>query len=314
VYDKKVRRRRAVLALLVGVSLVLLTAYFGESAGGALHSLQRGVLTVFAPIQEGASTVLKPFSNAIGWFGDTIHAKSQRDQLRKQVASLQQQLVAAKAEAQTHVESTNLTNLDAGSALQGQGVSTAPLAQYQPLTARVIVRSPTIWFATLEVDKGSGDGVRVDQPVVGDLGLVGRVSNVTSNAAQVTLITDHTSGVSARVLPGGTRPATALRSTTGVVRPAVGDPNDLLLDYIDQREPVQPGDIVVTAGSSAGPLESLFPPDIPIGQVTRVGAGDADVGQSIHLRPYADLRALQHVQILTVPHPGQNLRAQVPHP
>ena len=43
VYDKTVRRRRAVLALLVVSSLILLTAYFGESAGGGLHSVQRGV-------------------------------------------------------------------------------------------------------------------------------------------------------------------------------------------------------------------------------------------------------------------------------
>ena len=42
-YDKTVRRRRAVLGLLVAGSLILLTAYFGESAGGGLHSVQRGV-------------------------------------------------------------------------------------------------------------------------------------------------------------------------------------------------------------------------------------------------------------------------------
>ena len=48
-YDKTVRRRRAVLGLLVALSLILLTAYFGESAGGGLHAVQRGVLEVFAP-------------------------------------------------------------------------------------------------------------------------------------------------------------------------------------------------------------------------------------------------------------------------
>jgi rod shape-determining protein MreC len=301
VYDKKVRRRRAAVALLVALSLLLLTAYFGESYGGALHSLQRGVLTVLAPIQDGASKALKPFRDAIGWFGDTLHAASQRDKLEKQVIQLQQQLIQAKAEAATHVDLGNLASLDQGSSLD----------QYQPVTARVIVRSPTVWFATLEVDKGSGDGVRLDQPVVGGLGLIGRVSAVTSNASQVTLITDHTSGVSARVLPGGDRPASALRSTTGVVRPSVGDPNDLLLEYVDPSEKVEPGDYVVTAGSSSGPLESLFPPNLPIGQVTRVGSGDADVGQNIHLSPAADLQALEFVQILTDPHPDLGARAQV---
>ena len=48
------------LGVLVALCLVLLTAYFGESTGGALHSLQRGVLTVLSPIQEGTSRALKP--------------------------------------------------------------------------------------------------------------------------------------------------------------------------------------------------------------------------------------------------------------
>ena len=63
-YDKSVRRRRITVALLVACSLLLLTAYFGESAGGGLHSVQRGVLEVVSPIQDGASRALKPFRPA----------------------------------------------------------------------------------------------------------------------------------------------------------------------------------------------------------------------------------------------------------
>ena len=49
--DKTVRRRRIVLALLVVLSLLLLTAYFGESHGGRLHGVQRAFLTVVSPIR-----------------------------------------------------------------------------------------------------------------------------------------------------------------------------------------------------------------------------------------------------------------------
>src|SRR5919108_185019 len=56
VFDKKVvRRRRAALAVFLGLSLALLTAYFGESGGGALHALQRGAQEAFAPIEAGAT-------------------------------------------------------------------------------------------------------------------------------------------------------------------------------------------------------------------------------------------------------------------
>src|SRR4051812_8661059 len=98
-HDRAVRRRRAVLALLVAASLILLTAYYGESDDGRLHSAQRGALGALSPIQEGASRVLKPFRDLFGWFGDTVDAKDQRDKaeaerdkFRVQVADLQNQL------------------------------------------------------------------------------------------------------------------------------------------------------------------------------------------------------------------------------
>src|ERR671929_2291859 len=95
-HDRAVRRRRAVLAVLVALSLILLTAYFGESSGGGLHAVQRGAMEVLAPIQEGANRALKPFRDLFGWFGDTIDAKKQRDRLvderdalRREVAELE---------------------------------------------------------------------------------------------------------------------------------------------------------------------------------------------------------------------------------
>ena len=80
-YDRQVRRRRAVLLALVVCCLVLLTAYFGESSGGPLHSVQTGAMEVVAPVQEGANRALKPFRDLFGWFGDTLDAKDERDEL-----------------------------------------------------------------------------------------------------------------------------------------------------------------------------------------------------------------------------------------
>jgi len=77
-YDKAVRRRRAVLVVLVALSLTLLTAYFGESSTGSLHGVQRGAMEVLAPIQEGANRVVKPFRDLFRWFGSTLKAKDER--------------------------------------------------------------------------------------------------------------------------------------------------------------------------------------------------------------------------------------------
>ena len=82
--DKVVRRRRAVLGLLVLVSIVLLTAYFGESPSSPLHSVQRGVVAVVSPIEDGASHVLSPVRDVSDWFSTTLRAKSENGQLRRE--------------------------------------------------------------------------------------------------------------------------------------------------------------------------------------------------------------------------------------
>src|ERR1700712_4733284 len=82
-YDKTIRRRRAVLLALVLGSLIIVTAYFGESSSSPLHSVQRGVMTVVSPIQDGASRALKPVRDLFGWVGDTVSAKGDLKQARK---------------------------------------------------------------------------------------------------------------------------------------------------------------------------------------------------------------------------------------
>jgi rod shape-determining protein MreC len=277
VYDKTVRRRRAVLGLLVALSLILLTAYFGEAVGGGLHDVQRGFLAVVAPIQDGASRALKPVRDLFGWFGDTLDAKGQRDSLRRQVRDLRRERIQNVAAVRQLAELQKIMGLD----------NQLSLANYRPLTARVIGASPTVWYSTVNVDRGSNDGVRVDQPVIDGDGLVGKVTFATTDASVVTLITDHTSGVSAKVNESG---------ALGVVQPAVGNPNDLLMQYLQQGDNVKVGDNVVTAGTTSGRLDSVFPPGIPIGVVTRVD--QQDLFKGVHIRPFATLRQLDYVQIL----------------
>jgi rod shape-determining protein MreC len=293
VQDKTVRRRRLVLALLVGVSLILLTAYFGESPSSPLHSVQRGIVEVLSPVQEGASKALKPVRDVAGWFSDTFHAKSQRDQLQKENQLLRAQLAQAQSAQAENVQLTRQLKLDQSGAISA----------YKPVAAHVIGRDPTLWYATIEVDKGSQDGVRKDDPVTGDGALVGEVSTVAANVSFVTLITDHSFAVTAQVNDGGS-------GDTGVLVPAVGDPNHLILQYLNRRAPISAGQQVVTAGFKSGDLDSLFPAAIPIGQVSDANQNTLLNAGTVQVDPAADLRHLDAVQILTDPQPGTQ-RAQV---
>lgn len=294
-FDKKViRRRRAALAVFVGLSIALLTAYFGESGGGVLHALQRGTQEALAPIETGATRALKPLRDLFGWVGDTFDAKSENKRLTSEVESLRNQLAEAQTAQHDARELRRLVGLPRAEGFP-QGT--------EPVTARVIARSPTVWYSSIKVDKGTSDGVRTDQPVIGSGGLVGKVTRVTGGTAEVTLITDASSAVSAQVMPAG---------AAGVVRPEVGNPNDLLLDYLQKGRRVTEGTTVVTSGFTSSRVESLFPRGIPIGRVTKVDLDEVDLFQRVHLKPFADLRQLDVVQVLT--RRPQTERAEVPTP
>jgi rod shape-determining protein MreC len=288
-HDKVVRRRRAVLALLVALSLILLTAYFGESSGGGLHSVQRGALEVLAPIQEGANKALKPARDLFGWFGDTLDAQDQRDRLTKERDQARSQV------AQLQVENRDLSQLKGLSEMNTAG----GLDQYSPVEARVYERSPSTWYQSVTINKGSSDGVKVDDPVVNGQGLVGKVKAVSNGNAVVMLLTDQDFGVSA-LAPS--------RGEPGSITPIPGSGGDLLFDLVDNAEKIRKGDLVVTAGTSSRRLPSVYPRSILIGTVKRIESGDGELDRRIHVSPAADLLHLDIVQVLTKP--DANLRAQ----
>lgn len=282
-YDKTVRRRRAVLGLLVACSLILLTAYFGESGSGALHSVQRGTSEVLNPVQEGASRALKPVRDLFGWFGDTIAAKGQVEDLRRERDRLRSEV------AQNEVNSADLDRLSKLFELDGAH----GIADLGPETGRVIFQSATVWYATIRVDKGSDDGVQVGHPVINEEALIGRVTSVSGGSAQVTLITDTTTKVPVRAGPS---------QAFGIVEPAsAGNPTDLVMNFTQPNARISVGDRVVTRGTEPEDrAPSRYPVGLPIGSVSRIVHEGTDT-QEIHVRPYADMRSLDFVQILTRP-------------
>lgn len=276
-YDKSVRRRRAVLILLVALSLLLLTAYFGEAPGGRLHQVQRGFLTVVSPIQDGANKALKPVRDLFGWFGNTLHAKSQLSASLKQTDKLRRELVADQAEKRSYRELLALFHLDR-----------LGIGSYTPVAATVIGKSPNLWYSTVTIDKGESSGVHVNDSVVNSEGLVGKITVASSDAAQVDLITDSSMGVSARI---------GSSTATGIIQPKVGEPNNLLLQYLPATTQPNVGEYVVTSGTVAPPDNSLYPPGILIGQVTSVNEESAY--KTVNVHPIVNLHDLDIVEVLT---------------
>jgi rod shape-determining protein MreC len=255
----------------------LLTATYGQQSGG----VQRSVSAIFGPLQEGADRALKPARDLVNWFDETFDARGENDRLRAEVQDLRTQVAAGDTALSENNQLRKLLGLKAAGEL--------PFG-FDTVTGRVIARSPTIWYSTVTIDHGSSAGVQVNDPVISGDGLVGRVTSATSGTAKVTLITDHTSAVSAKVVPEGIQ---------GLIRPEVGNPSDLILDFIDSSKHVRVGETVVTSGWKARGLSSFYPYGIPLGRVTQATVAEQEASQQVHVRPFADLRGLEYVQVLT---------------
>jgi rod shape-determining protein MreC len=268
------------LGVLLVLSLVLITVYFRESNGGVLHDVQGVGASALRPFEVGADRVARPFRDVYGYFRGPVHAKSENARLRKEVDQLRQEAIQ---NASALSENARLRTL-----LRYRDLPAFP-RDFRPVAASVIVRPPNLFQQQIVIASGSGDGIRAHDPVVTSDGLVGQVTKVSSHVAQVTLLTDETSAVS----------AIDLRSAApGVVRHGQGGPEALILDRVTKDQVVSRHDPIVTAGWRQGKLSSIYPKGIPVGTVTSVGQTDTDLYKQVQVEPFVDFSSLQSVLVL----------------
>jgi rod shape-determining protein MreC len=266
-----------VLALLIVGSFALLTLTYGQGSNG----LQRGVTAVFAPVSSVFDRALKPARDLINWVDETFDARGKNHRLEEELQVARKEAVGGKAALAENAEFRKLLKFDKSGAIP-EGT--------KPVTARVIGLSPTVWFSDVMIDVGSDDGVKLGSPVVNGDGLIGHISAVGGSTAKVTLITDHSSAVSVRIVPAGVQ---------GMVKATVGEPERLVLGFRNSDKNIHKGESVVTAAWHGENIESRFPPNIPVGEVTKATIVEQEAQERSIVRPYADLRNLDTVQVLT---------------
>jgi rod shape-determining protein MreC len=262
------------------VSLALITVYFRESSGGALHGAQRIGLSILMPFEVAGERISRPFRDAWSYSVDLVGAKSENKKLREEVAALQKELIEERTAARENERLRDIVRYISGPSFPDD---------YRSVVTRVVARPPSAYNQVVLVAAGSGDGIAVNDPVVTEDGLVGLVTEVTGNGARVTLLTDQTSAVSSLVLQSG---------AAGVVRHGPSDGSTLVLDRVGKDELVREGDLVITAGWRSGKLESLYPRGIPIGTVASVGQQDVDLYKRIQVAPLVDFDSLAEVIVL----------------
>ena len=273
----RARSTRLLVVALVAVSLVTITIDYREGDDGPLASIGNAALTVISPLQEVVSKVTHPIGNFFSTLFRLPSIRHERDVLRERVDALETQL------SETRSDQARLADLEA---LFGLRESLGP--KVQTMAAQVIANGVSNFEWTIEIDKGSSDGMARDMPVIASSGLVGHVVQVGANSSRVQLIIDPDSFVAGRL---------DVSRQTGLLS---GEGNqDLQMSLVESTAEVSPDERVVTAGYRIRDVaESLYPPNVLIGTVSRVLEQDAATEKFVTVRPAVDFSSLSLVLVV----------------
>ncbi|MCL4296442.1 MAG: rod shape-determining protein MreC [Anaerolineae bacterium] len=261
--------------LYIGLILALLFLGF------ALDRL--GYMTA---VRTFVQTTLEPLEGAITRAAQNVVSRTEQSQSLQALQARNAELESLNNKLM--VDNVRLREVERENELLRQLLNytrSNPQLNYQTTTVigRSIGVDPTNLLYFVYVDVGARDGVAENMPVITDRGLVGRVTAVGPNSAQVLMLIDPASAVNALIQNS---------RVTGLVRGNID--GTLTMERIPQNEKVNPGDIVLTSG-----LGGNFPDKLVIGQVTEVVKRDQDMFQTARIRPTVDFGKLESMLIVT---------------
>jgi rod shape-determining protein MreC len=260
-------RARYRLALLVLTAVTLLTLDF--RGFGPLETAQTSMRDVLAPIRTATDKVVSPIGNTGHGIFDYGNVKDENDRLRAEIEALKGQ------QLQGQIDSDTLKQLQHELAIPYIGDTKRVVARLTAGPAGNFERG------TIEIDKGSSSGLKLNMAVVTSAGLAGKLVRVDGTRSIVQLITSPDFAVGVRIadevtLARGTGAHNPVRANEGLSR--------------DNKAKV--GDSVVTSGGTS----SWFPPGMPVGTITSIDSSTGNPVVTIALA--ADIENIDFVSVL----------------
>jgi rod shape-determining protein MreC len=269
VAPRRTSRPRFTLFLIVLTAITLITIDYRADGGGVTGSVRNAARTALQPIGTAVNFVVTPIGNVVGGVLDFGRVRRENAKLREELARTRSDVVAAqdaKRELRSALDQLNLESA----------------GDIDSVPARVTGGTPSILQLTIEIDKGSSDGVARGMPVISSGALVGKIVRVTGSRSTVQLLADPALSVG----------VTFVR--TGDLSVATGDGADLEMSLVEPTTDVKVGDAVVTSGLQ----QSEYPPGLPVGRVRSASRQEAGLTQEVRVRPMVNLRRLSFVRVL----------------
>lgn len=275
----KKRNRFTVPSKYIFAALVLLCIgmmFASYSTGFAGETLGRVSGYVFIPFEKGINAVG-------GWLRDK---KENLEELS--AAQARSEELQAQVDALTLENSRLMQNQYRLEELEDLYTLDETYGEYNKVAANIIASDSGNWFNTFVIDKGSRDGIAVDMNVIAGSGLVGIVTKVGDNWAQVRSIIDDMSDVSAQVL--STSDLCFVKGDLQLMESGMIQ----IYQLRDAEGQASIGDTVVTSHVS-----DKYHPGILIGYINELTLDSNNLTRSGTLTPAVDFEHLHSVLVIT---------------
>lgn len=256
-----------VLAIIIGIFASRdRDASLIEQAGGA----------VAVPVQNAASETGGFFGGIFGYFGNVKSLKAENEKLKSENSNLQKQIKDMEGVEKENAELRKMLDLR------------KKQTKIDLLAASVAAKDPSNWYSVLTINRGSKDGVQKNQAVVNsNRELVGQISQVGDNWAEVITILDSKSSIGALI---NRSKVLGIAEGNGELRYS----GKCRLGYISRDADIQTGDFVETSG-----LGGIFPKGLLIGTVIEVYDENSTMSRAATIQPLADISKLNEVFVVT---------------
>lgn len=236
------RRPEIVLAALLSVCLVALSLQVRRPGGGTVG--EGWLLTAVSPFVDLVTGVRSGLHGLGTWAASRQALRVENRALNAQVEELRSELFRLRD-----------AERDKGLLLELFGAQPSPPPGTFP--ARLIAVESSGPFHTALLDRGAGDGLRLDGVVLARGGLLGRVIALGPRTARVQLLSDNTAAVGVLLTHA---------SRGGRAAVAKGDgKGGISVEYVPSIEPVEANDTLVSSGT-----DGLYPGGLPVGRVASV--------------------------------------------
>lgn len=265
----KKRSFRFAVAVVVCMALLAAVVHFS-----GINPVSKVLRTVFAPVQNGFSYIAYKIDSLKNFIWEMDTYKEKNEELVARINELERQ---NRDTAQYREENEKLQAL-----LELK----KSIAEYTSLAASVISYSSNNWYASIEINKGTLNGVAVGNCVISNEGVVGTVTETGPNWAIVSSIMN-------------TGTATGIRITrTGSIGIVEGD-GELIqkglckMSFLDRNSNVIVGDLLETSGSGG-----VYPQGLMVGKVKDISSDNAGTLEYATVEPAVDFSKLYAVLVI----------------